>query len=143
MMDDIKIAEKSTSERFAEVWKQLSRNQRRFVVASLEYATKAEAAEAIDIKPDTVYRWPPIVDEAIALAFGVDAVMEILAAAATKAAMVKAGGLDSDDEKIRQAVATEILDRIAGRPTQRTELTGADGGEMLVKLVQGLGDDDV
>jgi hypothetical protein len=124
--------EKSISERLSGVWRQLSRNQQRFVIASLEEPNKRLAAEAIDIKPDTVYRWPEIVDEAISLArdYTKDTAIEILAQSLAKAAMVKVGGLDSDDEKIRQAVATEILDRKLGKPSQPMEHTGA-GGEPL------------
>ncbi|MBK8184287.1 MAG: hypothetical protein IPK63_15970 [Candidatus Competibacteraceae bacterium] len=35
--------------------------------------------------------------------------------------MVKTAGLDSDDEKLRQAVATEIIERAIGKVPQRNE----------------------
>lgn len=121
---------------FSELWNQLTPLQRRFVVSMQEYPTKKEAAVAIEISPNTVYNWPAIVDTVcdfmsnnIALA-----TLGILQANATKAAMVKAAGLDSDNEKIRQDVASEVLDRNLGKPTQRQEVTGADGENLTIKI---------
>ncbi len=124
-------------ERFSVLWGELSPLQRRFVVAMQEHPTKREAALAIEISPNTVYNWPKIVDEAVEFMTGniALATLGILQANATKAAMVKAAGLDSDNEKIRQDVATEILDRNLGRPTQRQEVTGEDGGGIVIKVI--------
>ena len=110
MMDQInttKMTAKSISEQLSDIWPKLSRNQRRFVVASQEYASKKDAAEAIGIKHDTVYRWPKIIDEAIFLmAENIkEASLDILASSAAKAAMIKITGLDSGNEKIRQEIA--------------------------------------
>lgn len=63
----------------------------------------------------------------------------ILQEAAEKAAQVKVDGLDARDPRIKQAAATEILDRIVGKPTQRQEVTGAEGGTITVELI---GDDE-
>jgi len=120
------MQEKSTFEGISELWSQLNRNQRRFVVAMQEFPTKKEAAESIGLEPDTVYRWPDVVDRAVD-AFSGDveaAVMGVLRSIAGKAAMIKASGLDSEDEKVRQAVASEIIDRILGKATQRQEIDG-------------------
>lgn len=57
----------------------------------------------------------------------------LLDAAVEDAARVKVNGLKVRDERVKQLVATEILDRAFGKPTQRTELTGADGGAIEVK----------
>ena len=120
-MDTQKNLEKST---FEDIWKQLNRNQRRFVIAMQEYPTKSEAAKAIDIRPNTVYGWSDIVDDAIRLlSEGIaDAAREIIAQATAKAAMVKVIGLDSGDERIRQNVASDILDRRLGTAIQRSEV---------------------
>lgn len=138
------MAENSISKRLSDLWRNLSRNQRRFVVAMQECATKKEAAEAIGLEPDTVYRWPGIVDEAInALSADVEAaVWDIIADSAAKAAMVKVAGLDESDDRLRQAVASEILDRFLGKPTQRQEISGPDGEPMVVQLSWGDNDDD-
>lgn len=129
--------EKSISERFSAIWAQLNHNQRRYVVAMQESSTKREAAQAIDLEPDTVYRWPTLVDEAVELmALNIkDAAIDILANAAVKAAMIKVAGLDSSNEKIRQDAATEILDRQLGKPLQKSEVAGEGGGPLLIKYV--------
>ena len=117
------MQEKSISERISTIWPKLNRNQRRFVVAMQECATKKEGAELIGIEPDTVYRWPHLVDDALkALSDDIEtAVLDIIHSAAAKAAMVKTAGLDSDDERLRQAVATEIIERVIGKVVQRNE----------------------
>ena len=130
------ITEKSISERFSEVWRELSHNQRRFVVAMRQCSTKAEGAKLIQLEPDTVYRWPALVDEAIDLMDDSikDASVEILSFAAAKAAMLKVGGMDSDDEKVRQDSASEILDRVLGRPQQAIKHEGTgEGGAIIVE----------
>lgn len=58
----------------------------------------------------------------------------ILAEAVEEAAKVKAAGLKSRDERVKQAVATEIIDRQLGKVPQRQEITGADGGTIVVKF---------
>ena len=100
----------------------------------LESKTKREAAESIGIKPDTAYHWNATVDEAVELATSdlQAAAVGILHAANSKAAAVKVAGLDSDNERIRQDASSEILDRNMGKPTQRNELTGADGAPLIV-----------
>ena len=60
----------------------------------------------------------------------------ILSEAVEEAARVKAAGLKSRDERVKQAVATEIIDRELGKVPQRTELTGADGGAIEVDDVR-------
>jgi len=146
-MDNTKPTEKSTSSRFAEIWAQLNHNQRRFVVAMLDAPNKKEAAEAIDIMPDTVYRWPPIVDEAITL-LGRDirnSVVEIISSGAAKAALVKLAGLDSDSEQTRQSVASEILDRMLGRAISHMDVQS--GGQPItittIEVVKDYGDEPI
>ena len=55
--------------------------------------------------------------------------------AALEAAIVKVAGLKERDRKLRQAVASEILDRIVGKPTQRQEVTGPDGDPLQFVIV--------
>lgn len=72
-----------------------------------------------------------------AMAFKADVTyraQEILESAVEEAARVKAAGLKVRDERIKQAAATEILDRKFGKPTQRQEVTGKDGGTIVVKF---------
>ena len=60
----------------------------------------------------------------------------ILADAVEEAARVKAAGLKSRDERVKQAVATEIIERELGKVPQKAELTGKDGEAIEVRLVK-------
>jgi hypothetical protein len=129
-MSDQKNPEKSISESLSEVLAELTTDQLRFVVARQDYKSDKEAAEAIDLKPDTVYRWPDVVKEAVRL-MALDATessRQIRRRNLLKAMMVKIRGLDSNNEELRQKVATEIIEGELGKPKQQTELTGKDGG---------------
>lgn len=133
------IHEKSISEQLSDVLKTLSPNQVRFVVARQDYLSDKEAAEAVGLKPDTVYRWNGNVKRAVQL-FAED----IMSGAAAirrknlaKAMMVKAAGLDSNDESIRQKAATEIIEWEMGKPSQRvqSEVSGPNGGALEHRLI--------
>lgn len=132
--------ENETNPRLIEILKQLNTNQLRYISIREECASDKEAAETIGISPGTVYNWPEkaLIDEALNLmAFdGVLVASEILRRAYPKAAAVKAAGLDSDSEPIRQNVATEILDRGLGKPTQRTELANADDKPFKIETIE-------
>lgn len=117
------VTENSISEQLAEILPQLSKNQLRFVAEMQEAVSKKDAAEAIGLKADTVYRWPAIVDEAIDLvaAEAVAAAARVLTQNALKAALIKVAGMDSTDEKVQQAAASEVLDRTQGKAVQKQE----------------------
>lgn len=125
--------EKSTSEQLEEVLTQLSTDQIRFVIARQDVSTDKEAAEGIGIKPNTVYNWPAVVKEAVQLvaADGLVVAQHIRSRNVAKAMQVKVTGLDSDDERVRQGVATEVIEWEMGKATQHQEITGA-GGEPII-----------
>lgn len=133
------MLEKST---FQAIWEQLNRNQRRFVVAMLDQPTKKAGAEAVGIQENTVYRWPPIVDQAIELLLddARNGAVSILVAAAAQAAITKVGGLESDDEAMQQEVASEILDRVIGKAHQTLDVTsgGASFADYRLKTEEEL-----
>jgi len=52
-----------------------------------------------------------------------------------EAAQVKIDGLRSKKDVIRQDVATEILDRVHGKPKQRQEVSGPNGGPIETRTV--------
>jgi len=121
----------------------------RFVVARHEYPTDKEAAEAIGINPNTVYQWKsrynkPI-DEAIRLMAldGIVVAKELRRRNLAKAMAVKVAGLDIGDDSLRQRVATEIIEWEMGKATQRQEVTGEDGGDLVVRFVGNIQPDDV
>jgi len=117
---------KSTSERLEEVLTQLSTDQVRFVIARQDVSTDKEAAEGIGIKPNTVYNWPAMVKEAVQLmaADGLIVAQHIRSRNVAKAMQVKVAGLDSGDERIRQGVATEVIEWEMGKATQGIDVSG-------------------
>ena len=115
----------------------LTTDQIRFVVARQEFSTDKEAAQAIRIKPDTVYQWKhrgaPI-DEAVKLMVmdGVIVASELRRRHLAKAMAVKVAGLDSSKEPTRQAVATEIIEWEMGKAKQKQEISGPDGKDFTI-----------
>ena len=115
---------KSTSERISELMPLLSKDQMRFVIALQDYPTKKEAAEAIGVKPNTAYSWDGLVDEVAGLMTleRIEAARQILHKSVIRAAGVKTAGLDSDNETVRQKVASEVLDRELGAVAQQQDI---------------------
>lgn len=112
-------------EKLRKILRGLTPQQLRFVAARPHCNSDAEAAREAGIPPSTVWRWPQKVHVAVRLMAGdgMIASYEMLRSALPKAAMRKIDGLDSGDEKVRQAAATEILDRFHGRPKQSIDAT--------------------
>lgn len=109
--------------------------QWRYIAASIEnpQMSKRAIADYLGLSPDTVYGWTrndKSIDEYIeqAVVNSVIAAQDALMQSLMKATLVKMSGLDSDNEEMRQKVASEILDRVLGKASQRTEITGANGG---------------
>ena len=120
----------------AEVLARLNVDQIRFVVARQEYGSDREAAEAIDMSPNTVKQWKyrgaPL-DEAVRLMVydGVVVARTLRRRHLAKAMAVKVAGLDEDDQKLRQGVATEVIEWEMGKATQKTEAK-LEGGVTVV-----------
>lgn len=62
------------------------------------------------------------------------AAIRILQRSAKDAAQVKVSGLHSRKEHIKQDAATEILNRIVGKPAQKHELGGEDGEQLTITI---------
>ena len=127
--------ENSISERLSAILSQLSVDQIRFIVARQEHNSDKDAAESIGLKPDTVYRWPDIVGEAAKLmaADGVVVASHLRRRHLVKAMLVKVSGLDSEDEPVRQKVATEVIEWEMGKAAQPIA-----GTVTLVDILSGL-----
>ena len=139
--------EKAMSEQLADILEQLSFDQKRFIIARQETSTDKEAAEAIGIKPETVYRWrqeqSPI-DEALSLMAhdGLVMALHLRRKSLAKAMAIKVGGLDEEDNRLRQGVATEIIEWEMGKAGQKMELSGKDGEPLAIKAYIGVSPDD-
>lgn len=133
--------ETSKSKRIEEILSTLLPDQLRFIVARLQTRTDKAAAEEIGIAPDTVYGWPnkDQMDEAILLinAEPIDAAREIRKKNLVKAMMVKAKGLDSKDERLAQAAATEIIEWELGKAKMPVEHSGeVDTSVKIVEVIK-------
>lgn len=126
---------------FEEVWEQLTPNQRRFVTKRRLHATKRETAEAIDMSPNTVYQWPDIVDTAIAMYEHntLKAAQMELEEAVAEAAQVKVQEIrePGSTTKSQQEAAEEILDRVAGKATQKQIIDQTNTMQIEVEIVDG------
>ena len=113
--------------RLDEIKKTLTPDQLRYLYERVLCRTDAEAARNVGISPNTVYSWnenTPI-QEAVNLLLddGLQVSLDIMRRNLARAAKVKVAGLDSKKEVIKQAAATEILDRFHGRPKQSIDAT--------------------
>jgi len=126
------------SERLEAVLAGLTTDQVRFVVARQYCQTDKEAAQETGIAAATAYSWPnkDDVNEAVRLMAydGLVVAQHIRRRAVAKAMAVKVRGLDSDDEKVRQSAATEIIEWEMGKAHQFQEISGPAGGQVEVHI---------
>lgn len=129
---------RATKERLDAVLAQLTSDQIRFVIARSDTESDAAACRELSISRSTVSHWPQDVRDNIATAVslmaqdGLVTALHIRRRNLAKAMAVKIKGLESDDERVRQNVATELIEWELGRATQRNEHTGADGGAIEI-----------
>jgi hypothetical protein len=116
---------------------QLNTNQIRFLIARQDCGSDREAALAVGVSPNTVKDWKqkgaPL-DEALRLmvADGLTTAMHLRRRHLGRAMAVKVAGLEVDDDRLRQNVATEIIEWEMGKATQKQEV--AIAGEILVRI---------
>jgi len=67
---------------------------------------------------------------------GLIAAQHIRRSSLAKAMLVKVDGLDTNDESLRQKVATEIIEWEMGKATQKQEVTGAKGGPIETTVIR-------
>lgn len=122
----------------------LDQDRMSYVMERVGTRTDKDAYIAAGIPKGTFYTWPDR-EQLNALAQRVKREFKLRALrhledAAERAAQVKVRGLDSRKEHIAQDVATEILDRIIGKPAQPLQHSGKDGNA-LGDIVLTFGDD--
>lgn len=123
---------------FSDVFSKLSKDQLRFVVAMQECTSKKEAAKKIGLNPNSCYNWPPVVDEAVRL-MALDitqSAREMRKKALAKAIAVQVAGLESQDERVRQSAAKEIIEAELGKATQSMNVNTEGQLEVIVKRVE-------
>jgi len=109
-----------------------------YVTERSRVSSDADGYRNAGISKNTYYGWPNEVRDHLndlAQRMKREAALKIhmiLEEHAEEAATVKVDGLKSRKEHIKQAVATEIMDRLAGKPTQRQEVSGPDNGPIEI-----------
>ena len=113
-----------------------------YVFARCKTTSNNKAVEDAGFSQSTFYGWPQEEREylnSLAMRLKTEAglrAMLILQEAAEDAARVKVGGLKSRKEHIQQSSATEILDRVRGKPTQHIDQKTEHSGEIDVIRVK-------
>ncbi len=125
--------------RLAAILKTLTPEQIRFLTARMGCVSDREAARQIGINIQAPYKWRihdvPI-DEALSLLEqdSLSLARHLRKHNLAKAMQAKIDGLNSRDQRLRQAVATEIIEWEMGKAMQRQELTGVDGGPVKYEI---------
>lgn len=133
-------------QRLIDLVSRLSVSQLQFVAARLGARNDRDAATKIGLSANTVYAWPKadkaVIGEVQQLMHSEAAVVaaaylqrHVLDAAMLKvAAMQRSDDVQADDAgRMAQAAATEILDRVLGKPRQQVEVSG-DGDAFVPKM---------
>jgi hypothetical protein len=138
--------ERKESESFGnidDVLKQLTAEQLRFVQKRLYSNSDAEAANAAGIPLGTMYKWSDWVRVDVPKLLAMDGVhlaAEMRRRVLPDAMAVKVDGLKSMDEKLRQNVATELIEWEMGKAVQRTQMDTK--GDITLRVVYQDGIDD-
>ena len=119
-----------------DIWSKLSTDHWRYITARIEdpALSKGATAKYLKIPEQRVYHWPSYVDECLQLTIEDVhfAAMQQRKQTLLKAIATKMSGLDSEDESVRQKVATELIEWELGKATQKNEITGKDGGDIII-----------
>lgn len=123
----------------------LQDKQLAYVLSRAKSVSTAEALRNAGLGKNVYYKWPEEEREHLEeIAYrlqreqAVQALL-VLQDATKQAAEVKVSGLKSRDERVKQNVATEILDRTIGKSTDKLDVTS--GGESIKGYV-GINPDD-
>ena len=133
---------------FANLLEGLTPLQLDWIAIRIDTGSDREASRRLKISRSTPSRWKaegvPI-DEIVKQAKqdGVILVQERIKGDLNWAYDVKREGLQSRSERMRQLVASEILDRGLGKATQRQEIGGEDGGDIVIRFTGNIRPDDV
>jgi len=118
-----------------EVLNKLTPEQIRYVIQRVDTSTDREAALALGIRPNQISKWKRYapIDEAVHLMIydGLTTALHIRRRSLAKAMAIKAEGLDSGDERLRQSVATEIVEWELGKATQNVRQDVTSGGRPI------------
>ena len=120
-----------------EVWDELSATQKDFCINYQHYQNKRETAEAINVQPNTVYRWPDKVDEALHLIQDerLEIVNKQLQDLALSAVQKIPSIMESDCDHTVLAAIKFVINHAIGKATQRVDQKNEEISSIDVKIV--------
>ena len=126
------MAQNDTENELQTILRQLTPLQIEFVIARSDVDTDREAAKIAGVTESTVRSsWcrngtKPLIDRAVQLMKydGVITAMELRRRNLARAMAVKVAGLESRNERVRQACATEIIEGMLGKAEQVNRVEG-------------------
>ena len=119
---------------------QLEDRQLAYVVARSKCFKDADALKEIGLSKSTFYKWDASERESLntlAQRFKHEIAMRVLMKLqdhAEESVDVITGLMKSRNDNIKLKAAQDVLDRSVGKPTQRQEVTGADGSKLVINL---------
>lgn len=117
----------------------LDERQLAYVVARSKCFKDADALKEIGLSKNTFYKWDASEREKLnelALRFKRETAMRVLMNLqehAEEASLVIAALMKSRNDNVKLKAAQDILDRVVGKPSQSLELSGRDGGAIVVE----------
>lgn len=128
----VKNGEEDPADRLERLWNELTIHQKKVAERYVFTTTKAEAARAVDLHPDTVYDWEAPVWEVSELlvdqrAQGIVHGLSALSPAALDALRRALDPNEDIDRETREA-AEFVVNHAVGKPTQRQEVEHSTPG---------------
>lgn len=125
---------------------QLNDRELDYVTERSRVTTETAALKAAGIGKTAFYEWPEerrafLSDVALKLKRRAKVRAQlVLEEAAERAAERIVELIDSKNPNVALRAASDLLDRTAGKPTQRQEITGAQGGDIVIRWSNDLDD---
>jgi hypothetical protein len=116
--------------------------ERAYVLERSRVMTDKDGYTKAGMSKSTFYAWPTERREylnALARRLNTEVALQVmmeLQEAAIEAAQVKKKGLKSRNEYVQQNAASEIMDRIVGKPTQRIDQNSNQSGEVIIRIIE-------
>ena len=119
-----------------------------YVLERAEVSTDKDGYTNAGVSKPTFYRWSTETREhlnKLALELKLEVALKaklVLRAATKEAAETKVNGMKSRNEHVKQSAATEILDRMLGKPLQQTKMDIVQAGQVTLYLPDNKRDDE-
>ena len=117
-------------------------HERAYVLERSRVKTDKDGYNNAGVNKSSFYAWPSERRDylnALARRLNTEVAIQVLIElqeAAIEAARVKKEGLKSRNEYVRQNSASEIMDRVVGKPTQNVNQKTEQSGELTIRIIE-------